>query len=203
MSRKLARTGQSRQSGFSMVELMVVIALTAVVVTTFYTFFKTNFSSYLGLQEDASNFTELASKSQRVASVVRGLTGINTASANQLTIYAYFYPTDTYVSLVDYYLSADNKTLLADVTQMTSNPPIGTPIANSKKTYTIMSNFQQTASKTLFEYTDSAGSTLTPPISDLNLIKAVKINLGVATTKPGINQAMELDVSLRNRQASL
>lgn len=53
---------------------MVVVVLTMVVATSFYTFFRSNFFAYLDLQKDASNLTELAAKSHRIGNVLRGLT---------------------------------------------------------------------------------------------------------------------------------
>jgi hypothetical protein len=173
-----------------------------IIGTAFYTFFKSSIFLYLNLQADASNFTTLASQSQRVATVVRGLTGITSASANDLQIYAYFYPTDTYVSQIHYYLNTGQTALMADVTQMTSNPPIGTPIVSTKRTYTIIDNFKQSANTGLFVYLDSSNNPIASPVANTTTIKAIAINLAVAAT-PNNNQAMTLQVSLRNRKTNL
>src|SRR5690348_13452406 len=145
--------------GFTLIELVIVMTLSIVIAVAFYTFFKTNFFTYLNLQKDASSLTDLAAQSQRIANVVRGLTDITSASADDLVIYAYFYPSDAYVSLVHYYLSADGTVLYADVTHMTSNPPTGTVIPGSLRTYTVMPNFRQTAGLHLFEYINANGTT--------------------------------------------
>lgn len=191
------------QAGFSLIEVVIVLTLASVISTIMYTFFRTNFVSYLNLQGEASNFTDLARQSQRIGNVVRGLTDIVSAANNDLVIYAYFYPTDSYVSLVHYYVSPDGKTLYADVTQMTANPPVGTPVAGSLKTYTIMNNFQQTAGVNLFEYLDSAGSKMSLPIADLHTVKGIRVNLAVASSNPNANQAVTTEVSLRNRKTNL
>jgi hypothetical protein len=179
------------------------MALTLVLGLAFYTFFKTNLFTYLNLQKDASGFTTLAQQSQRISNVVRGLTDITAVSDNDVTIYAYFFPTDTYVSLVHYYLSADSKILYADVTPMTANPPVGTPITANKKTYTIIGNFKQPAGGKLFQYLDSSGAVMTLPISDLHTIKGVRINLAVTATIANGQQSLSEDVSLRNRKTNL
>lgn len=179
------------------------MALTLVLGSAFYIFFKTNFFTYLSLQKDATGFTELSVQSQRIGGVVRGLTDITDAQEDEMTLYGYFFPTDTYVSLIHYYKSADGTKLYADVTPMTSNPPIGTPITGSKKTHTIISNFKTAGGVKLFEYLDSSGGTLSLPIAELHSIKGVKINLAVNTASGTTNQAMTLQLSLRNRKTNL
>ncbi len=190
------------QGGFTVVELLVTIVLTLVVATTFYTFFQTSFFSYLNLQKDSSGLTLLAQQSQRIASVTRGATDITSVAANDLVMYAYFYPTDAYVSIVHYYLNGTSTVLYADVTPMTSNPPIGTPITANKKTYKVIDSFKQTTGLSLFGYLDSGGGTLTLPIADLHTIKGIQVNLAVATSSGG-NEAINLNVSLRNRKYNL
>jgi prepilin-type N-terminal cleavage/methylation domain-containing protein len=191
------------QRGFTLIELLIVMVITLIVVAAFYTFFKTSLFTYLNLQRDATHFTELAAKSHRISNVVRGLTDITVAQAEEMTVYAYFYPTDTYVSLIHYYKNAGGTGLFADVTPMTANPPIGTPITADMKTYTIIDNFQQTGGTVLFNYLDSAGNDLPLPIGDLHTIKGIRINLGVSTSSQGVNQAMAVEVSLRNRKTNL
>lgn len=182
--------------------MTVVLTLTFIMALTFYTFFKSNLSGYLNLQSDASNFTDVAAQSQRISSVVRGLTDITSASANDLQVYAYFYPQDAYVSQIHYYLNASKTQLLADVTAMTANPPTGTPIASSLKTYTIINNFKQSAGTDLFQYYDAANALLTSPITDTTAVKAIKVNLAVSAST-GNNQILTMQVSLRNRKTNL
>lgn len=193
---------KNSQQGFTLVELLITIVLTLILSTTFYTFFKTSLFSYLNLQKDASGLTDLAYQSQRVASVVRGATDITSESANDLVFYGYFYPTDAYVSIVHYYLNSPGTVLYADVTPMTSNPPIGTPITANKKTYKIIEPFKQTTGLPLFNYLDSSGAVLGLPINDEHTIKGIQVNLAVATSSGG-NEAINLNVSLRNRKYNL
>ena len=101
-----------------------------------------------------------------------------------------------------YYLNADKTELLADITQMTANPPVGSPIPSTLKTYTIIPNFRQSPGVDLFGYLDSANNTIATPVADLSTVKAIQINLGVDATGRS-NQAMTLQVSLRNRKTNL
>lgn len=171
--------------------------------TAMFTFFKSSFFSYLDLQKTASNFTDLASQSHRIASVVRGSTDMISAENNSAEMYAYFYPTDSYVSVVRYYLNSTGKVLLADVTPMSANPPIGSPVTAKKKTYTIIPNFKQVTGVSLFQYINSASAVLTPPIAQLYTIKTVRINLGAATANTTTNQVITVEINLRNKKTNL
>ncbi len=191
--------------GFTIVELSIVMILVAIISTITYTFITTSTSQYLALQQDGIVFGGLAFQSQRIAQVVRGLTDISQASADEITMYAYFYPKDTYASLIRYYLDPTKTTLYADVTTMTANPPSGTPITSTKKTYTIISPFYATTGVNTFTYLDSYGATLAMPITDLHTIKEIKITLAVPVKAPVVkgNDSISLLVSLRNRKTNL
>ncbi len=186
--------------GFTLVELMISMTLLAIIGTIFLVFFKSSLFNYLTLQADASNFTELSSQEMRVSSVIRGLSTINSASANDLSVYAYFYPNDAYVSLTHYYLQQSGKVtkLMADVTPMTANPPIGTLLTAQKKTFTIMDSFYEPSGGSLFTYFDSGNNQLTPPISNLETVDAIRVNLATPLSNGG-NQSVQVQVSLRNR----
>ena len=172
-------------------------------MVTMYTTFQSSIYSYLGLQKDASSLTDLAYQSQRIAKVVRGATSIESVAANDIVFYAYFAPTDAYVSKVHYYLSADSKQLFVDITPMTANPPVGTLDTSKSRTYKIIDNFRQTSGLSLFNYMNAGGSAMTLPISDFNSIKGVKINLATANAYNQSNQMMSVQVSLRNRKTNL
>lgn len=189
-------------AGFTLVEMTVVLVMALIIALTFYTFFKSNLFAYLHLQTDASNFTDAAAQSQRISSVVRGLTGVISASDSDIQMYAYFFPSDTYVSQVHYYLNTAQTQLLADVTPMTANPPTGSPITAQKQTYTIVDNFKLSTGVKLFTYLDASNTVLTTPVSDLTAIKAIQINLAVATAE-GPNQIVSTQISLRNRKTNL
>jgi prepilin-type N-terminal cleavage/methylation domain-containing protein len=191
--------------GFTLVELMVVMVLVGVLSVAFVTFFSTSITQYLALHQDSLAIGELSIKSQRIAKVLRGSTDIISATSTDLSVYAYFYPNDAYVSQIRYYKSADAKILYADVTPMTQNPPLGTPITAQKQTFTIINNFYNLAGVNTFEYLDSSNATLAMPISDLRTIKGIRINLAEpysSSISQGSNP-MSLVVSLRNRKTNL
>ncbi len=197
-------TSRAEKSGFSIVELMLVIAIFSILSAATISFFVQSTNQYANLNSDTQSFSNLNLQSQRIAKVLRGLTDITVAQNNQITVYAYFSPADTYVSQIKYYKNAEGTKLLADITRMTANPPIGTLIPSSIKTYTIIDNFKTVASTNLFTYLDSAGAPLTMPINDLHIIKGIQINL--STTNESASKqptTMSMQVSLRNRKTNL
>lgn len=191
------------QRGFTIPELLVVMVVATFVSISMFMFANALISRYFPLQEEGVAFSEMSRGSQRIASVVRGLTDITQATSNSMTIYSYFAPADNYVSLVSYYVT--NNKLMADVTPMIANPPVGTPITANKKTYTIVSNLYLPNGLQLFVYLDETGTPLTVPISDLHTIKGVQVNLGIPLTNPSPNgsDTISLQVSLRNRKTNL
>jgi hypothetical protein len=184
---------------------MVAIAVISIISTTFFTFFNNSINQYLSLHRDSLAFADLATQSQRIGNVVRGITDITLANDNELTAYAYFAPSDTYVSVVHYYLTNSNTKLKADVTHMTANPPIGTPISSSLKTFKIIDSFYLPTGIKTFTYYDAANNALTPPIADQHTIKSIKISLAVPSKAPvaSSNTTMIVEVSLRTRKTNL
>ena len=193
------------QNGFTIAELTVVIVLVGIGSLMLVTFTTTTLRQYLGLQKDASAFSDLSIQSQRITNVLRGSTDVTQATDDSVTVYSYFFPNNQYVSLIKYYLNPARTTLYADVTPMTSNPPIGTPVTASMKTYTIIPYFYQASGTKLFVYQDSAGNNLTQPITDLTTIKAIQITLQTPADGQQVNgsQSISTEVSLRNRKNNL
>jgi prepilin-type N-terminal cleavage/methylation domain-containing protein len=191
------------QKGFSLVELLVVISLVGILFASFGVFFSGYLKLYSSYQSDASNFSEIAQQSQRISKVLRGIVDITSVGSNDLTAYAYFSPGDTYTSEVRYYLTPDNKQLLVDVTPMTSNPPIGTPITGSKRTYTIINNYFKKPGVNLFDYYDITGTLLTIPIGNQHVISTINVNLYEPVSHSPNGIQMSSSVSLRNRKVNL
>lgn len=193
------------QSGFTLVELTVVIVMIGIIIVPAYTFFNTSFSQYISLQKEGSGLSDLTTQSQRIATVLRGVTAINSASADSIDCYAYFAPSDNYVSRIRYYKNAGNTQMFADVTRMTSNPPIGTEVPDSLETFKIINNFYQAGGVQTFSYQDEAGANLPLPISDLKRIKGIKVSLAVpaGNLSDNSNQTISVQVNLRNRKLNL
>jgi prepilin-type N-terminal cleavage/methylation domain-containing protein len=191
------------EKGFTLVELLVVIVIFSIVFTTFSSFFNGYLKVYSGYQKDANSFAELAQQSQRISDVMRGITDISSLAANDITAYAYFAPTDTYTSVVRYYLNPAKTAVLVDVTPMTANPPSGTPITAQKKTYTIITNYKNAPNVNLFTYYDASGAALTLPIANQHTVTEIGVNLSTPATHNSKGQQLGVTVSLRNRKTNL
>jgi prepilin-type N-terminal cleavage/methylation domain-containing protein len=202
LSRKTSSVPLS-QAGFTLVELLVVFSVVAILFVSFGTFFTNYLTLYFGYQKDANNFAEIANQSARISDVMRGIVDISSESATDLNAYAYFSPADNYTSVVHYYLSGDGKSVMVDVTPMTANPPNGTPIAVSKKTYKIITNYQAQTGVDLFTYYDSSGATLTTPVANEHTITSIGINLSEPVSHNSNGQQLGVTVSLRNRKTNL
>jgi prepilin-type N-terminal cleavage/methylation domain-containing protein len=192
-----------RNQGFTLVELIVTIFVTGLLSAFTYAAFNTSIINYFGLQKQSINFTDLALQTQRLASVLRGATDITSATTDDITLYSYFSPADSYVSKVHYYKNSAQTKLFVDVTRMTANPPIGTEIISSAKTYTILDNYTQVSGNKLFTYLDATGNTLSAPISDLHTIKGIRVSLASPSSTNNSTQSISLQISLRNRKTNL
>lgn len=191
------------EAGFTIVELNVTILLIGILSLVIYASFNTSIQSYFGLQKQSMNFTEMAVQTQRISNVLRSSTDIVSAADSDITVYAYFSPADQYVSKVRYYKNPSKTQLMADVTRMTSNPPVGTEIISTKRTYTILSYYSEVSGNKLFTYLDATGNTLAMPISDLQTIKGIRVSLTSPSSQTGVNQTINTQVSLRNRKTNL
>lgn len=196
---------RTAQSGFTLAELAIVMSLIGIVALGIYTFTISSSTNYLKLHSEGIRFSELSEKSQRVTKVIRGAGDITEAEHNSVTMYAYFSPADQYYSIVRYYLNVNKTQLLADVTPLTSNPPIGTPITSKKQTFVVMDDFYDDPALNTFEYLDSAGTAYSLPIGDLHTIKGMRVNLSTANNNSpnDTKTAMSIQVSLRNRKTNL
>lgn len=204
-SRSQRRTG-SGQSGFSLVEMVVVITLIGIVSTIFYVFFNSSIQNYLSLQKEASSLTQLSTQSTRILSVLRGVTGITSAAYDDMELYAYFYPSDTYVSKLHYYVATANgvKQLRADLTPMSANPPLGSPQTDKTRTFVIIENLYLPSGSKMFVYKGVNDVELPVPILDLQSIKTIQVNLASTPANPGgTPQTMSVQASLRNRKTNL
>lgn len=200
-----SRVIHKASQGFTLVELLITIVLVAIVSSMFMVIFRATLFNSLSMQTDATQAVDLSAQSQRITMVLRGVTGITSATASDLVVTSYFYPSDTYVSLLHYYITTDakgNKKLVADLTPYSANPPTGSPILSQKRTFTIINNYYAGSSVPLFTYLDAGNTALSFPITDLQTIKSIKVSLAGKTAN-GSNQVLTTQVSLRNRKTNL
>lgn len=205
MSYRNLKLGTRHQHGFTIIEVLIAIALSAVVTTVLFTFFTTSFNQYFALQNDGLVFSDLTTQSQRLAMVLRSATDITQATPNEITAYAYFSPNDNYVSQIHYYKSADGKKLLADVVPMDNNPPAGNLLTGQTRHYTIIDPFYTVSGIDTFQYLGTGTTVIPTPVSDLHTIKQIKIDIASPTKAPSANgyDEITIQVMLRNRKTNL
>lgn len=191
-------------AGYTIIEMLVVISVVAIVSTVMLNVFTSAFFPYLELQKEGSAMSQLSYQSNRVTNVLRSTTGIESANDNDLTIYAYLYPSDAYASKIKYYMKdeAGKKVLAADVVPMTANPPTGVPDESKKKTITILHSLAVPPNGRLFTYLNAGNGIVSAPVSDTSIVKSIKLSLGMNIDGTTV-QNMDVLVVIRNRKNNL
>ncbi|PID31169.1 hypothetical protein CSA80_04030 [Candidatus Saccharibacteria bacterium] len=199
----------AKESGFTLVEVIAVIVLIGILSVVFLVAFRSTLFNYLGLQKQTVSFGQMSTQADRIANVLRGATSIESAADNELTAYAYFYPSDEFVSQVRYYIVENDgvKRLYVDLTPMTANPPLGTPDTAHKKTLLLIDNFYQPSGGaapggSLFAYRNANGTLLSTPVADLTVIKNVRVSLFTRVDDGGV-QTIQIQIVLRNKKDNL
>lgn len=195
---------RSRESGFTLAETMIVILLIGLVSSLIFSIFSSTFLGYLKLQSQASTVGQLSFQSNRVTNVLRSTIGIESANDNDLTVFAYFYPSDAYASKVHYYVkdNGDKKMLLADLTPMDGNPPTGVPDLTKKKTLQIVDDLYLPTGTKLFTYLNAGNSPISTPVPSTDTIKSIRLNLGASLDKKN-SQNLDVQIVIRNRKSNL
>lgn len=145
------------EGGYSLLELIIVMGLTAMLATPLVVFSYKGLTSYEFLQAQSNTSTELSTLSQRMAKVIRGATTIIDAQNNTLTIYGYFSPADTTVKKIRYYINGTN--LNIGVTPPTGTAPNYTYNAADEVVTTTRVDLAM-GSTPMFTYYDDAGTQL-------------------------------------------
>src|SRR5689334_7434610 len=92
-----------RQRGFAMVELLISAVIVGILSGVIFLFFNTAFQDFFKIQQSSITVNDKTRVMYRMAQVLRSGTTISEATANSLTIYAYFSPQDSVLSQVRYY----------------------------------------------------------------------------------------------------
>jgi len=145
------------EGGFTLLEVLMAAALTGLIAIPLAFFTIKGLSGYQFLQSESNTSIDLDTLSEQMAQVIRGTTSVVTASANSLTVYAYFDPDNTVVDEVNYYVSGTN--LDVAVTPASGTAPSYTfPVAN-QVIYTLYSNLVM-GSNPMFTYYDDGNNLL-------------------------------------------
>ena len=197
----------NNQKGFTVTELIMVVATAALLVAALVGFFNGNINQYFKLQADGLAYSEITQNSQRIAKVIRGLKYIEAAEPDRLVGYSYFAPSEQYTSKITYELVDHSTKIQATVIPMTADYPLGSLISGQTRTVSVVNNFYKKTGVNSFEYLDASGNTMAFPIdsSMINSIKSVRIKLNVKGYQTNSSNVIsnELVVNLRNRKTNL
>ncbi|MFZ1324313.1 MAG: prepilin-type N-terminal cleavage/methylation domain-containing protein [Candidatus Saccharimonadales bacterium] len=193
------------EQGFTLNELLVVILVSSILIITLFSFTSSTVNSFMRLQAEGLANSKLAEGSFRVARVLRGANHIETANEDTITAYAYFSPQDAYTSKIRYYLNGTQDKLMAEVIPMTADYPIGSLIVAQTKNVVIIEGFYKRSGYPTFVYYNSSYSAIASPVTDLQAIKNMTVNL-YAKLYQSNNQVFtssSVSVNLRNRKTNL
>jgi hypothetical protein len=193
------------EKGFTINELLVVIIASSILISTLFVFTSSTINSFMRMQAQGLAQSKLADSSSRVSRVIRGINYIESASDDAITAYSYFAPQDTYTSKISYYLSTDQSKLLADVAPMTADYPIGTVLTAQTKTVVIIDGFYKIPGQPTFKYFTSTFADIISPVTDLQSIKNISVNLHAKLydSNNQLYSSSSVSVNLRNRKTNL
>lgn len=194
-----------KQSGLTITELLFVMIASSILLITLYTFTSTSINDFMKLQADGLAHNKLSENSSRITRVIRGVNQIEVAEADSITAYSYFAPDDRYTSKIRYYLNNDQNKLLADVTPMTADYPIGSLLTNQTRTVTIIDGFRKVSGKDTFTYYDNDFTQIASPVVEKQIIKNITLQLFVKkyNTENSDYVSTISSVNLRNRKSNL
>jgi len=190
-------------SGYTLLELLVVITITSMLAIPLGSFIIQGINSYNFIQEQSDTSLDLEALADRITRVVRGATSLDTASPNTLIVYGYFSPQDTVIKKVDYYLSGNNFDIAV-------TPPTNCDAQGANCQYTTPSQVIvarkdiATAGTPIFTYYADTGSQLTGSFL-ASQVKEVGIYLAANPNPARLRMPISLStqVTLRNLKVNL
>lgn len=192
----------SRQSGFSMVELLISTLLVGIMSGVIFIFFSSAFENFFKIQQSSIVTNDKIQVIYRMAQVIRSGTTITEASSSALTIYAYFSPQDSVLSQVRYSYSSTAKTVTVERIKAVGSAPNYTYPAANKETRVLLR--ETSLSGDLFSYRDANGTAGTFSIDTFKDIKTVIVDLNTARDfKTSDASQLKTSVEIRNRKTNL
>lgn len=190
-------TSHSKQSGFSIVELLVAMIIISILSGIVYIFFSSSINDFIKIQTTNNVTTDRTRAMNRMIQVIRGVNRIEVAADNNLTVYTFFSPTDNIPSKVTYNYKPELKKI--EVTHVLAEgvAPNYTYDTADAKTHTILSEIE--LSKPLFNYVDKLGGTGPFDDTNYNNITQIGISLSGKTVGNIMPIDMETSILLRNR----
>lgn len=183
---------------------MAVIIGSSILILTLYVFTSNAVNDFMRLQSESLARSKVTDGTFRISRVIRGLNHIEYAQADTITAYSYFAPHDEFTSKIVYYLNSNEDQLLAEVTPMTADYPIGNLILDQQKTVVIIDGFSKVSGSgsDTFEYYDKDHNPLTSPVLDTSPIKNIAVNIHARKYKTNSDKYVsgKVSVNLRNKR---
>ncbi len=190
-----------KESGFTMVELLVVAVVSALISGMIFVFFWSSIRSFFTIEETSIAVNDKLRVVYRVSQVLRSGTTITEASSTAITIYAYFSPQDSTLSQVRYVYDSGAKTLSVTRIPAQGTAPNYTYPPASGTTTTLLKNF--TASGNVFSFKDANGNTGPFNTNTYKDIKEVTIDLNSPSAREQSANQLKTNIVLRNRKTNL
>lgn len=189
------------QSGYTILELLVVISIITIIVGPLALFFTRGLLSYSQLDMQTNAATELGILSGKITSVIRNATSVDTAQDNTFIFYSYAKPTDTVVSEYRYFVSGN--TLSMGITPASGTAPNYTYLSANEVVKVVRTDLAMN-SQPMFTYFDTNGAQLSGTF-DVTTVRQVGLFLSVNPNTVQLAKAISVTnrVAIRNLKDNL
>lgn len=157
----------TKRSGFTMVELLVVVAITSLIGTVLYDYIIKSSSDNQKLESQTTVQTSLSFALDRVNRVLRSTTNVISADTVSLKVLAFANSGDVAPSQIYFYISSGK--VLYDVIPASGTAPNYIYNPGSTQTFTLVPKVTNSSALPLFQYYDQTNSLLTVPVTLANV----------------------------------
>ena len=188
------------KSGFTLIEMTVVIALVSILTVIVSVFLSQSIKSYRLKSQSADLQDKAAHVMREFEQTARAASGVVTTSETEFKFYRFFDLTSTYPTQVRYFLDG-NKFKIGVTDPVGTAPNITYPAGNEKITLIIENVVNLDV---LFKYYDGNGELLTDPVDPINT-KMVELTISL-DQNPGVPPdaiSETTKINLRNMKDNL
>lgn len=189
------------QSGFTLLELLIVIVITSLIAIGLGTFTVNSLNTYQYAVAQVNSSNDVLNYIDRLSKVIRGTTSIVTATSSSIVFYGYFSPRDAVPDKIRYFVSGT--TLQSGNIQASGTGPNYTYDPATEVVKTLATNLA-VGSTPVFTYYDDLGNQLTGAFS-ASQIKQVGIYIAVNPQPARVPIAIssQTRITLRNMKTNL
>lgn len=186
--------------GFSLVEMLVALAIFSTISILLATFLSQSLKSYRVRKEESDEQQKASHIMREFEKTTRAATKILTADENELKFYRYFDLTSSSPTQIRYFIDG-NQFKIGETKPVGVEPNITYP-QSAETIHLIVEDVENP--NLIFEYYDGGKSTLTAPV-DTTKIRLIKltISLDQDTSKPPQAVTETTEINLRNLKDNL